>query len=130
MMSELQTFPRLFTSLWSARDVDGLAQMFVEDADLLTLTNQWCEGRMAISAALSAEFAGAFARARLVTGKTRMRPLGPEAAVLHQRVVLSGLVDASGQDMGRVGAVIVAALGQQNDEWLAVSMQFTALSTA
>ena len=72
---------------------------------------------------------GAFARARLVTGRGKLRPLGPGAAVLHQRFVLSGLIDAEGRDMGRVAALLMAVLVARSDGWKAVTLQFTATET-
>lgn len=128
MIPTPEDFPRQFTSLWSARDAAGLAALLTEDADFLSLTGRWCEGRKGIETTLTAEFAGAFARARLVTGKGKFRPLGPGAAVLHQRFVLSGLIGDQGQDMGRIGALMVAVLIAQDAGWQALSLQFSAVS--
>lgn len=125
-MMKPDEFARRFASLWSARDADGLAALAAEDADMLTLTGLWCEGRNAIAEALTAEMAGLFSRSRLVTGKAKLRPLGPGAAVLHQRFVLSGLVDAEGRDLGRIGALLTATLIAKADGWQAVALQFTA----
>ncbi|MBT9247073.1 SgcJ/EcaC family oxidoreductase [Gemmobacter fulvus] len=119
-------FTRSFVTLWSARDAKGLAQLACEDADMLTLTGLWCEGRTAITAAFEAELTGLFSRARLVTGKGKLRPLGPGAAVLHQRFVLSGLVDAEGRDLGRIGALLIATLVAKPEGWQAVTLQFSA----
>jgi hypothetical protein len=55
--------------------------------------------------------------------------LGGNAFVLHQRFVLSGLVDVAGQDMGRIGAVLIAVLTPTPEGWQAVSAQFSALET-
>jgi uncharacterized protein (TIGR02246 family) len=126
MTAKPEDFARQFASRWTLRDPQGLAALLTEDADFLSLTSCWCEGRKAIEATLQAEFAGTFARARLVTGKAKLRPLGPGAAVLHQRFVLSGLVSAQGQDMGRVGALMVAVLLAGKDGWQAISLQFAA----
>jgi len=121
-------FTRSFATLWGQRDAAGLAGLAAEDAEMLTLTGVWCENRHAIEAALAAEFAGSFARSRLVTGKTLLRALGPGAAVLHQRFVLSGLNDEAGRDMGRLGAVLTAVLVARSDGWHAVTLHFTAIA--
>lgn len=126
MIEKPDDFPRAFATLWGARDAEGLAALAVEDADMLTLSGGVCEGRAEIVATLAGEFAGVFARSRLVTGKARLRPLGPGAGVLQQRFVLSGLVDADGRDMGRIGAVLTAVLIATTDGWKAVSLTFTA----
>jgi uncharacterized protein (TIGR02246 family) len=119
-------FPRQFGVLWGARDAEGLAALMAEDADMLGLTGLWAEGRKDIIALLKAELSGAFARSRLVTGKCKLRPLGPGAAVLHQRFVLSGVVDDQGRDLGRIGALLTATLVARPGGWHAVALQFNA----
>lgn len=122
-----EAFIRAFGAAWGARDVDALTGLMTEDADFLGLTGGLAEGRKATRALLEAELAGTFARSRLVTGKTRLRGLGDGAVVVHQRFVLSGLIDAGGQDMGRIGAVLIAVLVTDGQGWQAVSAQFTGL---
>ncbi|MGB3278056.1 MAG: SgcJ/EcaC family oxidoreductase [Pseudorhodobacter sp.] len=122
-----EEFPRVFARLWGARDAAGLANLMAEDADMLSLTGGWAEGRRAIEALLRDELAGGFSQSRLVTGKTRLRPLGPGAAVLHQRFVLSGLRDETGRDIGRSAAMLIAVLVARVGGWQAISLQFSAV---
>lgn len=122
-----EEFPRAFALAWGARDAAILAGLMAEDADFLSLTGGWAEGRRAVEALLAGEFAGAFSQSRLVTGKTKLRALGPGAAVLHQRFVLSGLVDETGRDMGRTGAMLIAVLVARAGGWQATSLQFSAV---
>ncbi|MFN4173437.1 MAG: SgcJ/EcaC family oxidoreductase, partial [Pseudorhodobacter sp.] len=112
MVTDPAAFPRAFAAAWGARDADALANLITEDGDLLSLTGAHAEGRRAITALFRAELDGAFSQSRLVTGKTRLRPLGGGAAVLVQRFVLSGLVNDAGQDMGRIGALMLATLAE------------------
>jgi uncharacterized protein (TIGR02246 family) len=121
-----EEFPRAFAVACGTRDAAGLAGLLAEDADVLSLTGGVATGRRAIEALFAGELTGAFAQARLVTGKMRLRALGPGAAVLHQRFVLSGIVDAQGRDAGRVGALLVAVLVARAGGWQAVSLQFSA----
>ncbi|MDF1620136.1 SgcJ/EcaC family oxidoreductase [Pseudothioclava nitratireducens] len=116
--------PRAFAQAWGARDARALAEFFAEDADFLSLTGGLAEGRAQIAELLAGELAGAFARARLVTGKTRLRPVGPEASVLTQRFVLTGIVHADGSDAGRIGAILAATMGLGATGWEIVSAQF------
>ncbi len=120
-----EDFPRRFAALWAARDAEALSELLAQDATMLTLTGLWCEGRKEILAALKAELSGAFARSRLVTGKTDLRPLGPGATLVHQRFVLSGLVDAEGRDAGRIGAMLTAVLLARKAGSDAVTLHFT-----
>lgn len=118
--------PRTFARDWGARDARALAALFAPDADFFSLTGGVAEGRTEIAALLAGELAGAFSRARLVTGKTKLRPVGPEACVVLQRFVLSGIVHPDGSDAGRIGALLAATLGLGPDGWQIVSAQFVA----
>jgi Domain of unknown function (DUF4440) len=124
MLIRPDEFTRAFVVLWGQRDAAGLASLCSEDAEMLSITGLWCEGRPRIAAELS----GAFAQSRLVTGKGRMRPMGPGAALLSQRFVLSGLVDAEGRDAGRVAAMLSAVLLARSDGWQAAMLHFSALA--
>ncbi|TQS72388.1 nuclear transport factor 2 family protein [Rhodobacteraceae bacterium] len=116
--------PPSFAKAWGARDVRALASFFSEDADFLSLTGGWAEGPQQIAELIAGEMAGAFARARLVTGKIKIRPVGREACVVMQRFVLSGILHADGTAAGRVGTVFVATMGQTPSGWKIVSAQF------
>jgi len=117
--------PRAIAHAWGARDARALAALFTPDADFLSLTGGAAEGRAEIAELFAGELAGAFARARLVTGKTKLRAIaGGNAAVLTQRFVLSGIVHADGSDAGRVGSVFCATLEQSVEGWQIVAAQF------
>ena len=128
MLISPDDFSRSFVLGWGGRDAAALAALCAEDAEMLTITGLWCEGRPRIHEILQAELDGAFAQSRLVTGKGRLRPLGPGAAVLTQRFVLSGILDAEGRDAGRVGAVLSAVLLARADGWQASTLHFVALA--
>jgi uncharacterized protein (TIGR02246 family) len=128
MLIKPDDFSKAFVAHWSARDARGIAFLCAEDAEALTLTGLWCEGRTRIAEVLGAELAGAFSQSRLVTGKGRLRPLGPGAAVLSQRFVLSGIVDAEGRDAGRVAAMLSAVILARADGWQAATLHFVALA--
>jgi uncharacterized protein (TIGR02246 family) len=128
MLISPDDFSRSFVLGWGGRDAAALAALCAQDAEMLTITGLWCEGRPRIHEVLQAELDGAFAQSRLVTGKGRLRPLGPGAAVLTQRFVLSGILDAEGRDAGRVGAVLSAVLLARADGWQAATLQFVALA--
>lgn len=116
--------PRAFAKAWGARDAQMLAGFFAADADFLSLTGGMATGREEIAELLAGELAGAFSRARLVTGKTKLRPVGPEAAVMLQRFVLTGIVHADGSDAGRIGCTLAATMGLSDDGWEIVAAQF------
>ena len=121
-------FGKLFAGAFGRQDATGLAEMLAEDADVVTLTGAVVEGAEAAEAAFGGEFAGIFAAARLVTGKLKMRALGPGGAILTQRFVVSGARDAAGGEVPRFGAVLTAVIVARVDGWRAVSLTFSGTS--
>lgn len=117
---------RVFAQAFSSRDTAALAALFAEDADFLSLTGIWAEGREAIERLLASELAGAFIRTKLVTGRVKSRRVGPNAVQVMQRFVLSGIQNADGSDAGRVGAILTALLVRGFEGWEIAGAQFTA----
>lgn len=122
------SFSRLFASAFGARDARAMAALLCEDAEALTLTGHWVQGRKAIEAAWQADFAGTLARARLVTGRQTRRAVAPQVALLSQRFVLSGATDSAGHDLPRCAVLLQVALAETADRWSAVSASLAALS--
>lgn len=117
-------FLRSLAAAWVAGDGQALSAMLAPEAAMLTLTGLWAEGQPAIVAAMEAERSGVLARARLVTGRgTTHNPL-PGVAILSQRLVVSGLTDSDGQDIGRQGAMLTATLVAGPDGWRAQAVTF------
>ncbi len=123
-----EDFPRAFATAFSAQDAPALATLMAEGADLVTPTGQHAEGRPAIEAALAAEFAGVFRAARLVKGKLRLRPLGPGAALIAQRFVVTGAQNESGADLPRCALLLSATLAATPQGWQALAAQLTVLA--
>ena len=92
-------FARRFATAFGVQDVAGLVALLHPEGSVLTLCSQWAEGRAEAEAAFADEAAGLCARARLVTGKGRVQPLGPNTALLRQRFVVTGAVDAAGAEL-------------------------------
>ncbi|MGD9917615.1 MAG: SgcJ/EcaC family oxidoreductase [Paenirhodobacter sp.] len=117
--------PRAIAHAWGARDAHALAGYFAPDADFLSLTGGSAEGAKEIAEIFAGELAGAFSRARLVTGKTKLRAVaGGAAVVITQRFVLSGIVHADGSDAGRIGAIFCATMEPGPEGWWIVAAQF------
>ncbi|MAQ38405.1 DUF4440 domain-containing protein [Thioclava sediminum] len=116
--------PRAFAKAWGARDAQALAGFFAEDADFISLTGGIASGRTQIAELFAGELAGAFSRARLVTGKAKSRAVGAEAAVVLQRFVLTGIITENGADAGRIGCTLAATLGLTPAGWEIVAAQF------
>ncbi|MFM2350503.1 MAG: hypothetical protein RIR04_1469 [Pseudomonadota bacterium] len=125
-MTGAEDFAKRFAAAFGRQDAAELAQLLAEDADVLTLTGAVAETAAEAEAAFAGEFAGIFAMARLVSGKHRLRVLGPGGAVVTQRFVVSGARDDQGAEMPRFGAVLTAVLTARSTGWQAVSLTFSA----
>ncbi|MFN3971903.1 MAG: hypothetical protein ACK4L4_11080 [Gemmobacter sp.] len=58
-----QDFARTFAAAWVAAEAETLTRLTTPDAEMLTLTGLWCEGRAALLAAAETERMGTLARA-------------------------------------------------------------------
>ncbi len=125
MVAAPEDFPRAFANAFAARDDLRLAAMFAEDADLLSPTGVWAEGRAAIAEVMAQEWGSTLARTKLVSGRQKVRPLGPGVALVLQRLILSGVTQPDGRDGGRISAVLSTTLIAGPDGWLAALAQFS-----
>jgi ketosteroid isomerase-like protein len=121
-----EDFPKLFAAAFAAQDASALCGMLAEDSEVVTLTGALAESQAEAERIFVQEFAGTFARVRLVSGKTRLRPLGPGGAVVHQRYVVIGALGPDGQELPRFGAVLTVVLLARSEGWRAVSLTFSA----
>lgn len=125
-MTGPEDFAKQFAGAFGRQDAAELAQFLSEDADVLTLTGALVDSASLAEATFAQEFAGIFATARLVSGKNRLRLLGPGAAIVTQRYVVSGARDDQGAEMPRFSAVLTAVLTARSAGWQAVSLSFSA----
>ena len=123
-MSDPTDFPRAFAAAFGSQNADGIAALFTEDGSFHALTGHWAEGRKEITEGIRGEFSGLSRMARLVSGKTTLRPIGPGAAILHQRYVVTGLRDATRAELPRIAALLTAVLAAKGDGWQALTATF------
>ncbi len=122
-----ETFARSFAHAFAAQDAGAITALLAPDAEVLSLTGQLAEGQKPAQAVFVAEFEGIFARARLVTGKGLIRPLGTGRALLRQRFVVTGALGDDGAELPRFGAVLIAVLVAEAAQWRALQLSFVAL---
>lgn len=122
-----EDLPKLFATAFGKGDAAQIAAWLAADADVVTLTGACCEGAEEARTLMAGEFGGIFATAKLVTGKTRLRPLGPGAAILTQRYVVSGARDESGSELPRIGCQLTAMLLATREGWRAVNWAMIAV---
>lgn len=125
-MTGPEDFAKQFAGAFGRQDAAELAQFLAEDADVLTLTGSMADSAALAEATFAQEFSGVFATARLVSGRNRLRVLGPGAAIVTQRFVVSGARDDQGAELPRFSAVLSAVLTARSTGWQAVSLTFSA----
>lgn len=125
MLARPEDFPEAFVAAWMARDGAALATLFAADADFVNVVGLWWEDRAAIARAHDYALKSFFANSRLVRGRRKLRMLGEDVAVLHQRFLLTGQIDTDGRETGRRSTVMNVVLQRNADGWLAVSAQNT-----
>ena len=117
-----EDFVPRFGAAYAARDAAAVASLCAHEAGGLSLTGGWAEGRSELERLWAADFAGALAQTRLVTGKGRLQRLAGGVTLVQQRFVLSGIIDAEGRDAGRLGAMLSAVLTEGDGGWSAQSL--------
>ncbi len=60
-----------------------------------------------------------------MTGRTKLRPLGPGLALVHQRFLLTGQRLPDGTEGGRRTTILLFVLRQTGEGWQAVAAQNT-----
>ncbi|MGJ9371862.1 SgcJ/EcaC family oxidoreductase [Nesterenkonia sp. CF4.4] len=125
-----------FAHAWNAADADGLAALFVEDADFVNVVGLWWNSRRRIRSAHDYGFRKIFSRSQMRLETVRVRELGESVAVVHALWTLTGQTPAPGENhdaspgtrRGVISFTVQRQAGTaENDDggWLAVSAQNT-----
>lgn len=122
------SYTRAFATAFSTQDADSIVRLLSEDAEVVTATGQHCEGREAARLAFMAEFEGTFRSARLVSGRAKLRPVGPGASLLSQRYVLAGATSPDGTELPRCALLLCAVIIMRPEGWQALTCHITALA--
>jgi uncharacterized protein (TIGR02246 family) len=79
-----------FAAAWNARDPDGIAALFEEDAEFVNVVGLWWHDREAIRRAHAYGLTRIFADSSLRVGTVRVKPLSDNVTVVHARLRLEG----------------------------------------
>jgi len=120
-----EDFPAAFVAAWDSRRGAEIAALFTEDADFVNVTGLWWHGREAIAKPHDYALRTFFAETRLRIGRTEVRRIGPDVAVLRCRVTLAGQIAPDGTTADKRQTIFTFVLHGQKDGWLAVSAQNT-----
>ena len=121
-------FPKVFAAAFATQDCSALRALLVADAQVVTLTGAVADDAAQAGKVFEQEFSGIFAAAKLVTGRTRMRELGPGLTIVQQRYVVMGAKDDAGAALPRFAAAVTAVLLETAQGWLAVNLTLSHLT--
>ncbi|GAA4474954.1 SgcJ/EcaC family oxidoreductase [Enteractinococcus fodinae] len=118
-----------FQQVWNAHDADALAELFVEDAHFVNVTGLWWSNRTQIRQAHQFGFDHIFGQSHMSVGRTEIRMLGEDHAVVHARVTVTGQNTPDGQTAGDRRTIFTFVVTRLRDDqgpyWRAVSAQNT-----
>lgn len=118
-----------FQQAWNAHDAEALAEIFVNDAHFINVTGLWWSNKTEIRKAHAFGFEKIFGNSTMTVGRTEVRMLGEDHAVVHARVTVTGQSTPDGQEAGArrtVFTFVVARLSDaQGSYWKAVAAQNT-----
>lgn len=126
MLNNPEEIAPAFAQAWMARDADALAALFAPEADFVNVVGIWWEDREAIRKAHHYGLTTFFRDSRLGVGRTKLRRIGEDAAVVHARMSLSGQRAPDGSEAGRRTTILTFVMArQQEGGWLCVAAQNT-----
>lgn len=118
-----------FQQAWNAHDAQALAELFVEDADFVNVTGLWWTNKKRIRQAHDYGFTNIFGKSEMTVGRTEVRMLGAEHAVVHARVTVTGQHTPDGETAGERRTVFSFVVSKFSDDqgtyWRAVSAHNT-----
>ena len=117
--------PGAFAAAWMARDAAALARLFAPDADFVNVTGLHWRDRAAIERAHAYALGSFFAGTTLSVRRTSLRALGPDAAVVHARMRLTGQTGPDGTPSGPRMTEVVFVLARSETRWHCVAAQNT-----
>lgn len=118
-----------FQQAWNAHDADALAELFVDDAHFVNVTGLWWSNKAQIRKAHAFGFENIFGESTMTVGRTEIRMLGDDHAVVHGRITVTGQNTPDGQqaeDRRTVFNFVVTRLTDKHGtHWKAVAAQNT-----
>lgn len=87
-MDAPERIPARFAAAWNARDADGIAALFDEDAEFVNVVGHWWHDREAIRRAHAYGLARIFDRSTLRVGAVRVKRVTDDVAVVQARMHL------------------------------------------
>lgn len=116
--------PVRFAEGWNARDAEGIARLFEEDADFINVVGLWWDNKDDIRKAHDYGLKVIFNESTLKVGRVKVKMLSDDIAVIHTRMRLTGQT-LKGDPTGLRQNLFLFVARKSGDYWLCVSAQNT-----
>lgn len=122
-----EDIPHRFAEAWNQYNPNGIADLFLEDADFVNVTGKWWDNKNDIWKAHDFGLRVIFQSSKLEVLKVKVKTISDNVAVVHCKLRLSGQTRNNNEnEVGdRETMFIFVAKRQNNGEWLCVSAQNT-----
>lgn len=119
--------PYRFAEAWNEYNPDGIANLFVEDADFVNVTGKWWDNKTDIWKAHDFGLRVIFQNSKMEILKVKVKNISEDAAVVHCRLrVLGQTNNQTEKEVGdRETMFLFVATKQENNGWLCISAQNT-----
>lgn len=122
MLDKPEDVAQEFANAWSAANADGIAALFVPDADFVNVVGIWWNTREQIREGHAYGFKHMFPHSTMTLNKVSSRTLGEDHAVVHAAWSMSGQITPTGQPAGTRRGIFSFVMARQSaGNWLAVS---------
>lgn len=116
--------PVRFAEAWNARDAEGIARLFEEDADFINVVGLWWDNKEDIRKAHGYGLKVIFNESTLKVERIKVKMLSDDIAVIHTRMRLIGQT-LKGNTTGLRQNLFIFVARKSGDYWLCVSAQNT-----
>lgn len=126
MLDESEDVAQEFANAWSAATTDGIAALFVPDADFVNVVGIWRNKREKIREGLAYGFKHMFPHSTMTLNKVSSRTLGEDRTVVHVAWSMTGQITPAGGPAGARSGIFSFVMARQlAGSWLAVSVHNT-----
>lgn len=110
---------------WNRGDADALAELFAVDAEFVNVVGIWWHDRERIRKAHAFGLATIFPGSVMEMGRSRVRLVGADAAVVQARWHLTGQSSPAGDPVDDRAGVFTFVLERRPEGWITVAAQNT-----
>lgn len=120
-----QDIPERFKEAWNRYDPDGIANLFVDNADFVNVTGKWWDSKRDIWEAHDFGLRVIFQDSKMEVLKVKVKMLSEDIAVVHARIRIMGQTEKEVDSAGLRETMFLFVARKVDDEWLCESAQNT-----